>query len=319
MNLRVDAPPSPPDHTRRYLSLTKEDLDPGATILFSMDATEQRARLPLWQDMCATTPERCIVIERQEKEHVTVRCRGATAKDVSLLDDASLAELLFGDSIYLDISGLAHHVWAPLLRVAYQKRSTLKVVYIEPANYRPHPSPASSTAFDLSSAFGGLAPLPGFTRLSGPADETKTLFVAMLGFEGNRPERLALQMDSVERVIPVIGVPGFRLEYPAFTVACNRSFLEEYRAHGDIRYARASCPFEAFDTLAELQRDYPDHYMYIAPVGTKPHSLGAVWFALENPTVTELMYDHPVRKPGRTQGLGLTHIYDLHFTSHAGS
>jgi len=72
MNLRVDAPPSPPDHTRRYLSLTKEDLDPGATILFSMDATEQRARLPLWQDMCATTPERCIVIERQEKEHVTV-------------------------------------------------------------------------------------------------------------------------------------------------------------------------------------------------------------------------------------------------------
>lgn len=287
--------------------------------MFASDATEERAQLALWQDLLIVSPERCIVIENQQREHITVRDRGKSTSEVSLLDDNSLEQLISGEPIYLDISGLAHHVWAPLVRAARNVRTELKVVYVEPYSYKPHPSPASPTVFDLSLGFGGLAPLPGFARLLGPKDETKTLMVAMLGFEGSRPERLALQIDTVPKIIPIIGVPGFRLEYPAFTVASNRAFLNEYRAGSDIHLARASCPFEAFKALDGLKCDYPEHYMYIAPVGTKPHSLGAVWFALENPTSTELMYDHPIRKPNRTGGIGLTHIYDIRFAPHARS
>lgn len=305
--------PPPPDHTRRFLILGEADLEPNAHFVFALGATEKRARLPLWQQMLATSPERCVVIERQDHETIDVRDRGAEKRSVSLLDDKSLRALLSTGTVYLDISGLGHHVWASLLRAAHHIRLPLKIIYVEPAGYKPHPSPASPTVFDLSIGFSGLSPLPGFARLSGPVDEAKTLLVALLGFEGSRPQHLALQIDTVPKVVPIVGVPGFRLEYPAFTVACNRTFLEEYRAHGEIRFARASCPFEAFRTLADLRRDYPDYYMYIAPVGTKPHSLGAVWFALEHPTVTELMYDHPMRKPGRTQGLGLIHVYDLQF------
>lgn len=112
-------------------------------------------------------------------------------------------------------------------------------------------------------------------------------------------------------MIPVIGVPGFRLEYPTFTVACNRAFISEYRAQGDIRYARASCPFEAYEVLAALHRDFPQHYMYIAPVGTKPHAVGAIWYSIKHPNMTEIVYDHPFRKPGRTDGIGLVHIYSM--------
>jgi len=257
--------------------------------------------------------DRCVVIQSQAREHILVADRAGTAVNISLLDEPALDRLMSADPMYLDISGLAHHVWAPLISAARRMKRRLRVIYAEPDSYRPHPSPASPTVFDLSTGFEGVAPLPGFARLSGPVDETKMLLVALLGFEGSRPEHLALEIDSIPTVVPIVGVPGFRIEFPTFTVACNRPFLDEYRAHGNIRLARASCPFEAFETLVQLKEEYPDYYMYLAPIGTKPHSLGAVWFALENPTTTELLYDHPIRKPGRTEGLGIIHIYEMPF------
>ena len=51
--------------------------------------------------------------------------------------------------------------------------------------------------------------------------------------------------------------------------------------------------------------------MYIAPIGTKPHALGAICYALRNPDTTEIMYDNPIRKPGRTAGIGQMHVYML--------
>lgn len=309
MSTALPAASLPPIHTRRFTKLTDADLAPNATVIFASDATEQRARIPLWDEVRRSAPNRCIAIEKQEREHLVATIAGQEEK-VSLLDEGALTRLVSATPLYLDISGLAHHVWAPLFSAARKAKRALHVVYAEPESYQPHPSPASPTVFDLSLDFH-VAPLPGFARLAGPSDETKTLLVALLGFEGNRPSHLASEIDSVPVVVPVVGVPGFRMEYPAFTVACNRTFLEEYRAHGNIRWARASCPFEAFATLTELKEEYPDYYMYVAPVGTKPHSLGAVWFALENPTTTELLYDHPERKPGRTKGLGLIHVYEI--------
>jgi hypothetical protein len=197
------------------------------------------------------------------------------------------------------------------LKCAYSMRLPTRVIYAEPESYREHPSPASATLFDLSVKFEGLAPLPGFARLSGPVDERQCVFVAMLGFEGNRPERLLAQVDPTPKVVPVVGVPGFQVEFPAFTVACNREFLDENRAQTEIRLARASCPFEAFQALAEIRTDNPDHYMYLAPVGTKPHALGTILYAIAHPQSTEIMFDHPVRKPGRTKGVGVIHIYDF--------
>ena len=51
--------------------------------------------------------------------------------------------------------------------------------------------------------------------------------------------------------------------------------------------------------------------MKIAMVGTKPHALGAVLFALTNPARAELIYDHPIRKPGRTGGSDRLLVYHV--------
>lgn len=301
-----------PLHTRRFSSIQEVDVAGVTRILTAQSATENRGRLALWDDIAELGSGRVIWIDPVGREEISIWTDSSPAsKSISLHDAESIGAIFDGGSILIDISGLPHHVWAPLLKAASQARVATQVLYAEPDSYREHPSPSSASYFDLSVTFEGLAPLPGFARLSGPPDEESCLFVALLGFEGNRPSCLIVQVDPLPRVIPIVGVPGFQIEYPAFTVACNREFLDTYRAYDEIRLARASCPFEVLDHLREVHRDYPEHYLYIAPIGTKPHALGAVLYALERPDMTEIMFDHPVRKPGRTNGIGVIHVFDL--------
>lgn len=300
----------PPCHTLRFRYLRPLDLRDGELVLTSGDATENRGQLPFWTDIARDSASRVRFISAVDKEHVVIRM-GEHTTTLNLLDEEGLERLLGHSRVLIDVSGLPHHVWAPILKAAFSLRVSTRVLYAEPEGYREHPSPASATMFDLSVEFEGLAPLSGFARLKGPVDEANCIFVALLGFEGNRPERLLLQIEPTPKVVPVVGVPGFRIEFPAFTIACNRVFLEQYRAQFEVRYARASCPFEAYSAIAQIGRDNPGHYMYLAPVGTKPHAIGAVLYAIAHPTSTEIMFDHPVRKAGRTKGVGLLHVYDF--------
>lgn len=302
--------PLPSLHTKRYKNITLADIHPNEIIISAADSAENRDRLKLWEDLQASDPKRIISIKVLDKESITVTYDGVEAI-VSLRDEDAIERIFVSKEILIDVTGLAHNIWAPLLKSAYARKIRTRILYAEPESYTPHPSPASSAVFDLSVTLEGLAPLPGFVQLSGPDDEDRCLFIAMLGFEGNRPEHLAAQLDPTPKVIPVVGVPGFQLEYPAFTVGCNRMFLDEYQAHSEMRYARASCPFEAFEALTKIHRDYPDHYIYLALVGTKPHAIGSILFAITHAETTEIMFDYPVKKSGRTSGIGIVHVYDF--------
>lgn len=302
--------PTPSLNTKRFKNITIADINADELIISAAESAENRDRLPLWEQIHASDPKRVILIRKIDKESILVTHNG-TEKNISLRDEDAINNIFVSKQILMDVTGLAHNIWAPLLKSAYSQKIRTRVLYAEPESYTPHPSPASSAIFDLSVTCEGLAPLPGFVQLAGPVDEDKCLFIAMLGFEGNRPEHLASQLDPTPKVIPVVGAPGFQLEYPAFTVGCNRMFLDEYRAHSEVRYARASCPFEAFNALSKIRRDYPDHYIYLALVGTKPHAIGSILFAIKYAETTEIMFDYPVKKSGRTTGVGIVHIYDF--------
>jgi len=309
----MNAPPLPKPYsdTLRFDELTGDDLLPNEIVISAGDATERRGRLALWDELSDSAPDRILSISQIDSDHISISNNGDIDELVALVDEDSLGGIVDHENLLIDISGLPHHIWAPILKSAYKNQVNTRVMYAEPESYKPHPSPASDSLFDLSIEFGGLAPLPGFVCLNGPLEDDKCIFVAALGFEGNRPERLAFQLDPPPKVVPVVGVPGFQLEYPAFTIACNRNLLEEYRAHSDVRFARASCPFEIYKTLENLRSDFPGHYMYLAPIGTKPHSLGIILFAIANPDFTEVMFDYPIRKKGRTRGIGIIHIYNF--------
>jgi hypothetical protein len=187
------------------------------------------------------------------------------------------------------------------------------VVYVEPGDYKPSAIPTEGTIFDLSERIRGISPLAGFISLSEPREE-EVCFVPMLGFEGARFAHLLECVQPLgEKVVPIIGVPGFRPEYPFHAYLGNRHALSESQSWRKIRFAAANCPFSVFYLLRGIHNEYKGHTLKLAPIGTKPHGLGAVLYAISENRVgpVELVYDHPVRKRGRTRGIDRLLAYDV--------
>jgi hypothetical protein len=211
--------------------------------------------------------------------------------------------------VYVDMTGLAHHVWAPLLRSSLEERLDVMFVYVEPEDYKHSGAPIEGQIFDLSEKIEGISPLPGFAYL-GTAHELDTVFIPLLGFEGTR---LAYLLEEVQpnndRIIPIIGLPGFRPEYPFHTYLGNKRPLEQTQAWQRVRFATANCPFSLFYTLGEIASLNPRSVLQIAPIGTKPHALGAVIFKIISSRSVEIIYDFPLRKVGRTRGTDRLLVY----------
>lgn len=214
------------------------------------------------------------------------------------------------DTIYLDITGLRHHIWIPLLRSALDHCTNVRVIYIEPGHYRPNAAPTEVQMYDLSERINGIGPIPGFASLSRSNDDF--LFVPLLGFEGTRVAHLLEDVQPLDdRIIPVVGVPGFRPEHAFSAYLGNRVALRETNAWQRVEYADANCPFSLFYLLEDIAARNTDVQIKIAMVGTKPHALGAMLFVLSNTSDRELIYDHPVRKHRRTLGIGRLLEYDV--------
>jgi len=210
----------------------------------------------------------------------------------------------------LDITGLSHHVWAPLLRAALSAGRRVECVYVEPGSYTRTAVPTDSDIFDLSERIDGIAPIPGFASLSSATESA--VLVTLLGFEGARFQYVIEQVEPRPgKVVPVIGAPGFRLEYPLTTFLANRAGLLETRAWEQVEYSRANCPFSVFWTLEDIAARWPAAAIQIAPIGTKPHALGAVLYYLSSRRRVELIYDHPIRKPNRTSGSSRVLVYGV--------
>lgn len=212
---------------------------------------------------------------------------------------------------YLDITGLTHPAWAPLLKGALVAGVDIRVVYVEPIRYRFNRIRTQGELFDLSVGFQGIGPLPGFLSLAEPSEDD-VLFIPLLGFEG---PRFSMVLNHVEvprdRILPIIGVPGFQPEFVFYAYQGNRLPLEETRSWMTVQYAAANCPFSLYYALEKISIQNQQSFMRIAPIGTKPHSVGAVLFALAHPDRVELIYDHPVRRKARTSGVARLLVYHV--------
>lgn len=226
---------------------------------------------------------------------------------------SSLSQLLTplgtGRVLYIDITGLSHPTWAALIRAAIAARMEVRVVYVEPYRYKRSAAPLEGQIYDLSARIAGITPMPGFATIATSDD---SLFVPLLGFEGARFRYVIEQVQpSHERIVPVVGIPGFKPWYVFETYMGNRAALEETSAWHHIEYVPANCPFSCFYLLQELARRNPVSILKVAMIGTKPHALGAVMFALTSPNRIELIYDNPIRKEGRTDGLDRLLVYHV--------
>lgn len=238
-----------------------------------------------------------------EGESVTVQLRS----QASLQD---FSRRFVGRTIYLDMTGFGHHVWAPLLRAIAETSDDVRVVYVEPADYTQSAAPTEGEIFDLSEKIAGIAPIPGFASL-GRDDEGDFHLVVLLGFEGTRFAYLLENVQPLgDRITPIIGAPGFRPEYPFYAYHGNKSALLNSRSWTRVRYVTANCPFSVFRELRRIG-DSSAERLKIAPIGTKPHSLGAILFAISRQSEVEIVYDHPIRTAKRTTGAARALVYHV--------
>jgi hypothetical protein len=285
--------------------------EPGSSYLFATSVEERSAHSAEWESRA--TGVHFVRLTDQQPASFSAEILGQQ-RMVLLRSREQLLQFwrdVPSDVVYFDITGLSHHVWAPLLRVGVIVKSRIIGVYVEPGDYRPSLTPTEGEIFDLSERILGIAPLPGFASLVESSDEA-VCFVPLLGFEGTR---FAYVLEHVQppggKIVPIVGVPGFRPEYPFYTYHGNRSPLLETRAWRNVRFARANCPFSVFYLLQDIAAAYPLDTLKIAPIGTKPHALGAVLYAMATYKPVELVYDHPIRKPTRTLGTAKLLLYHL--------
>ena len=290
-------------------SLSDADLPPDALCIARSADFDDRSDLPAWRARERGRPDLVVRLTGFLRNE----CKSETAGVSSTLryrSDVSIRNLLQQDRpICIDITSLPMSVWAPLVRIAIRDSRELWLAYAEPREYQAHKSPTPPELFDLSERVGDVEGLPGMARLAGPSPGTPLLLVIFLGFEGGRARHITTTLDPEPAIVPVVGVPGMHAEYAMQAVECNREFLKNTDAFTQVRWVDAVCPFGVRDLLGDIASEHSESYMYVAPIGTKPHALGALLYFLSCPSNCEIIYDHPTARRGGTSGIGKTHVY----------
>jgi hypothetical protein len=298
--------PNRPLFTYQYDEAAAIQPPPGSTYIFGL-AEERSEHVKLWQEQSVGVE--FVVVEEKESPFIT-----ANGQHLSLRRKDDVRAFLSGlpnQTLYIDMTGLSHHVWAPLIAVALEVKKVVKGVYVEPVSYKYSDHPLQGEIFDLSERIGGISPLPMFASLSEPRSSDICL-IPLIGFEGARFAYIVEQVDPPGgKVYPIIGVPGFRIEYPFHTYLGNQHTLDDNRSWQNVRYARANCPFQTFYAIEDIAKQTLGAFIKLAPVGTKPHALGAVLYSLASAQGVEIVYDNPKRKSGRTEGLNHFLLYEI--------
>ena len=94
--------------------------------------------------------------------------------------------------IYLDITGIDHHVWAPIVRACLDSGARLEVVYVEPGSYALSETPQRGSFFDLNATTLGISPIPTFAYLRDSDDKDVLLVPRDRNAIAGLPEPLPL-------------------------------------------------------------------------------------------------------------------------------
>lgn len=236
----------------------------------------------------------------------TISVVGEEETCISLHSTIQVNSLLspYKDSvIYIEVTGLSCRVAAPFMKYGMDRHLEMRIVYAEPDTYRVKEFRKMGIHQDLCETVKGIAPLPGLTNLL-PHRESP-LFVVLLGFEGGRFSQIIQdQNPDRDKITPVLGVPGYRINYPYISLWGNRNQIKNTGSWQNLKYAEANSIVDIYSMLKRLSYDNRNPEMVVAPIGTKPHAIGAILYSIKHPDKVEIVYDNPKRKVHRTDGIG---------------
>ena len=214
--------------------------------------------------------------------------------------------------VYLDVTGMSCRVAAPILKVLLEENMETRVVYAEPTDYIVEEFQKEGLHKDLSEMLEGVRPLPCFVKLIPYDEDNPPVFVSLLGFEGGRFAYLVSDQNPLDKKIrPIVGVPGYKMNYPYISLWGNRTVLTLRRCWNRIEYAEANSIVDIYFKLDLIYHKNHQSRMMVAPIGTKPHAIGAIMYAIKHPNEVEIIYDNPKRTLNRTNGVGRVSICNV--------
>jgi hypothetical protein len=187
----------------------------------------------------------------------------------------------------------------------------LDIIYVEPNSYIKSKENDSFSLSDYSLGFEGS----GIPTLSLPyyADQESHLFF-LLGFEGDRlANALEVHQINHEKCTMVFGVPPYKIGYDRNSFDKNISVLKDYGLTDQFVFCGANNAPSIYRELQIIRKSNSHNKIYIVPIGTKPQAIGALKFLCKDENVS-VLYDHPMRTTGRTEGVGKVNLFKSVFS-----
>lgn len=188
----------------------------------------------------------------------------------------------------------------------------IRIIYLEPERYSPKVAEkALSRDFDLSDMLSGYQGIPTLARELDTSAVNKVVF--FVGFESGRLMRAFEEQPISEgHSSLVFGVPPYKAGWENNSYHNNIKCLRDRDLRNRLFYCAADNPQSVIDKLTEIKSSMSeDDELFVAPIGSKPHSIGALFFQAMNSEDVGLLYDHPVKTKGRSTGFGKMHCFDV--------
>jgi hypothetical protein len=236
-------------------------------------------------------------------------------EDKSLIPD--LEKLLrekkiSGSNLCIDITTLKQGILFLLVKllVTRIKPARFLAAYTEPTEYKKREIYAlgETEEYDLyDKIIGSQNPVPGFTK---PQSARDIMLVAPIGFDCQRLQTIYENIKP-KKIIPVVGFPSFVPGWDLTAIKMNFMVLKGADCYDELKTCEAASPFEMYSLLeTEFHRHNRDFDVYVSPLGTRPHCLGAALFVAKNSSAY-LIYDFPVEKKYRSESVLKADIYNL--------
>lgn len=291
-------------YMKRAERLDDFKIEGGSLYLFGHDSEE---RSHACADFVKAKQSDVTVLELEYVDKDKMHIVGSRNPDIPLGSQKAIMELIQMYNcryIYIDVTGMNVRIAAALLLRIDNSNTEIHVVYAEPQKYNLEQYHKEGKDNEWAGVIDGIMPLPGFSNFADPNAEF--FFCVFLGFEGGRFSHLLKEMQPMEElIIPVFGIPGFRIEYPYNAYWSNRKGLKDTDSSSNVKYASANSIVDAYMLLNRIKKESDNKKIIIAPIGTKPHTIAAIAFAIKNFNNVEIVYDNPKKIESRSEGIGI--------------
>lgn len=228
--------------------------------------------------------------------------------------DIDFASIFCGElSILIDSTSLDFAELLILLRaLKYSGLTSVDFLYLEPAKYRaPLERLTENRSFDLSIKIKGFLAIPGYAM----SFESQDSVVVLCGYEGDRLGHAFEEYDiKGDNCRLIFGMPPYSYGWDMNSYVNFIPVIKSNNISTGFYYCSAANPLAVYETLKQIYIALDENQnMFILPLGTKPMSLGAIMFIVENGhnNNISILYDHPIKTENSTSNVIRWNLYRL--------